>query len=270
MGVLDKVEGFFGKKRPLRYIVVALLLAALGHFLESRTALGWVQQGQMLTKSIGTQLHTVQPFAIADKYRAESRDRRGLWFCATDAEVERASGGVFAELHRNIAPGDPAFKKGPLPDGKIECRSWLMMGRFAVATVMATPAVGLTVWREGGWVNRLLLPLTLLGVVALLVGIGRDSDSTPLHVVAVLAFGPLLMGAAFWLALWVLFGLIWAFGNVLAGLTWVIATFAGVYKVGAFCIGILKSSDSIAEQHGLLTPSPPPPSSPGGDQANVR
>ena len=263
MQVLERVEGFFGKKRPLRYIVVALLLAALGHFLESRTALGWVQQGQLLTRSIGTQLHTVQPFAIADKYRAESRDRRGLWFCATDTEVERASDGIFGELARTAGHADYGRRKeDALPAGKIECKSWLMMGRFAVTTVMATPAVGLAVWREGGWVNRLLLPLTLLGVIALVVSIAQESDSTPLHVVATLAFGPLLMGAIFWLALWVLLALVWAFGNVLAGLTWVIATFAGVYKVGAFCIGILKSSDSIAEQHGLLTPAATPAPTP--------
>lgn len=64
-----------------------------------------------------------------------------------------------------------------------------------------------------------------------------------------LMVGPLLTGAFFWLALALLLALIWLFGAALAGIGWLIATFAGVYKVTAFCIGVLKGSDSLAE-HG--------------------
>lgn len=242
MPIVEQFQEFLTRKRSWKFLACAFALAVVGHMLEGVPMLETLRT---ITGSLKSGLLAVQPFAIADIIYESSVGHSGLWFCAP--------------------VGASAFDPN-------RCSGLFYLINMAFAAVIGLPEVAMTVWEQGGLINGAVFVVTI-GVIGLLVagGIAEGASTrTPYQagvgVIVMILVGPWVAGAIFWLLLMLLYVLVFLFGEVLAWIAWLIVTFAGVYKVAAFGLGVVKSADSMQDTHKLLTggrpdapPAPPRP-----------
>jgi hypothetical protein len=215
----QRFREFLFKKRKWRWIVLAIAIVLTGQLLEERKiGLSAVAAGgERITQSFHNQLETVQPGVIWDRYLATGE-----------------MGGDALTAHY-----------GKLP--------FVGMFDLAAHSVMATPKVAAGVWQDGGWIGRILFVATLLVMAVLLLATWRkpSEDSHPVFMtVLILAFGPAIGAIAFWLALKLLFVLVFVVGKVFAGLTLIAGVVAACWKFVMTQFEILRHADEIEENVG--------------------
>jgi len=232
MTIVDRYKTFFTRKHSWKWIVAGLAIVLVGHLLEGVAVLSSLQH---LTGWVATNLHAVQPFAIANAFFDATRGHRGLWFCA--------------------------------PVGESGCGSVFGLANIGLASLFAIPRVAATIWRDDGMLATLLFGLTVLAM-AMTIGIGWRNISKPdggfgkaaLGTVAILALGPLMAGVLFWLLLQLLLLLTLIVGAVLAGLTWCVATFGLIYKICALLFEAVDKGDVLEDNAAMLIGKEDPPS----------
>lgn len=229
--------------RRWRWLAAALGLAIIGHLLEGVAVISTLQH---VTAAIEASLRSVQPFEVATIFRKATLNHAGLWFCA------------------------PA---GSAPDTPGHCGGLWAIPNAGFAYLVALPEASWTAWGRGGIVPRAVMLLTalliataaVLAITSLVPPGERGEALRTLVIVPIMA--PPFVGVVLWVMLQVLLLLTFFFGQVLAGIAWLVATFALAYKFIMFCLGIVQSADSLQDKARLFSrassPAPPPnPSAP--------
>lgn len=110
--------GFLTRKRSLRWLVVGVVLVALGHYLEAQKfePQSFLRQGQVLTSGLHNRLAALQPGAIADLYRRAGAGRHGIGWCGPTAAATPLTLGPAPHLQRSLpAPAPTAVVPAPPP-----------------------------------------------------------------------------------------------------------------------------------------------------------
>lgn len=240
MGIITEIREFVTRKRRWYWLAAAIALAIVGHLLEGIAVISTLQH---ITNSIETSLRSVQPFEVATTFRRAALNHSGLWFCA------------------------PVGSSLDAPD---HCGGLLSIANASFAYLVALPEASWITWGRGGLVPRAVMLLTaLLIVTAVVVAIrslfkpGERAEALR-TLVMVPIMAPPFVGVVLWIMLQVLLVLTFFFGQVLAGIAWLVATFAVAYKFVMLCLGIVQSADSLQDKAKLFSPaiSPPPPTDP--------
>ena len=231
MTIGERFKAFLTKKRSWKWLVAGLAMVVVGHLLEGVPILANLGR---LTEWVAANLRAVQPFAIADAFFDATRGHRGLWFCA------------------------PVGEKG--------CGSVFGVANIGIASLFAIPRVAVTIWRDDGILATILFGLTILAMGLVIIGVWSDvnkPDGGPgkalLGTVGTLALGPLAGGVVFWVLLKFLVLLTIIVGMVLAGITWFIATFGLVYKIGALLFEAAEKGEGLEKKAALLIGNDEPP-----------
>ena len=230
MAIVQELKAFVFRRRQWRWLALALALALAGHFLDGVEILKPMRAS---TEAAKLSLERVQPFQIADYYGDAAAGREGIWFCRDAEHGQRAYQAVCLIGVVRIA-------------------------RVAIVMATSSPIVAVRVWHETGWYGRLLFVAMIVFVIALIRIFSRDASGKGeggngfLATILLVAAGPWIAGAAYWLLLHMLIVFVVAFGKVLGGATTMVATFGGVYKVALHGFRVVREADEFEEHAGLV------------------
>lgn len=227
MAIAEEIKEFVFRKRQWRWLIVAALIALVGHLLEGRQVL---QPLIGVTESIEANLKRVQPFQIADIFEQTRRFRGSAGICSDIGSAHGSS-----------------------------CNPQTMALEYAAQNVLATPEVASEVLASADIIGRTVFIFTLASIGLGVVGVIRyraefgGGITMWLVLLSVVGFGQWLVGGLFWVLLQLLIVLTMIFGAALSGIAWAILNLFGFYKAAVITLGVVKQADSLNDTADLVT-----------------